>query len=798
MPQIVKTEFYDRKTAKWVLENIQKIKYRTINDYKYDPIEQIKLLCEKILKTKDGKIQVIYTQGKNINFGRYYANVGKKQLGYQTLLREFRHTLANKYYYDIDIKNCQPVILEQYCKKNGINCNMLSDYIKKRDFILKNMGKKYNLTKDEVKQQFITIIMGGKISKDLITSDTLTAFYNEMQVIQKEIADRNQSFYKYAKNRKDKEYNINGSTTAYLLQDIESQIIISADNFFTKNGWSSDVLVYDGLMIRKTKEITENDLLNVNKYVEKEHGYKVEFLIKPMDEGYDITDEELNEITFKNDNAVIVENDEEASEYVLNVIEENESIIYESNRYFMKVNGNIYKEDLSQNNKELKNKLIALIGSCNLCKESKTKDGNTEIRPYSKNASGANNILTFVMAKLKETEKFIDALWESNAKKLCFKNGYWDFENNKFIFWDDKKQLKKVYTTIYIDKDFIDVNKMTEKEKEQLEEGKKWVYENVLNPIFANDDIQRDYFLKWISQAIAGEFQIKSWAVGIGNRNCGKGVLCYLLKNTFGNYVREFNAEEMICTRIGTGDTAKKLAWVIPFEFTRLNISNELKTEDDKDRKMKLDGNIIKHISGGGDTQTARRMFKDEMQFRIQGKMLLMMNEMINVAPTNVLESLTTFKFNAEFKTELTKEEQEINEIGNYKFQIANPNIKNEIINNKHYQRGFLQIILENYTNKVLIMPDEMKELNTDYHDNTDSNENKLKEIFEFTRNKKDKITISDVDKLIKEYFCNSLSKSAYKLVFDRNGIITGRETDKELNKLVRYYYGIKKIQIIN
>ena len=55
-------------------------------------------------------------------------------------------------------------------------------------------------------------------------------------------------------------------------------------------------------------------------------------------------------------------------------------------------------------------------------------------------------------------------------------------------------------------------------------------------------------------------------------------------------------------------------------EFRRINISNELKTEDETGKKLKLDGNILKSIASGGDTQTARLNYRDAINFKIQGR----------------------------------------------------------------------------------------------------------------------------------------------------------------------------------
>lgn len=779
MTTISKTEIYDKKVCKWVLDNLDKIKYRVITDYKYDPIEKIKEILNKVLKTANGEINVKYSQGKGVNFGRRYAKIGNKELGYQTLLREFRHTLADRLYYDLDIKNCQPTILLQYCKKNNIPCIAVENYVKKRDFILSSMVKKYNLPKEDIKQSFISIIMGGKIRLELINSDTLNAFYNEIQVITNKIVELNPIFNKYAQQKK--KYNVNGSVMAYLLQDIEDKILISADKFFAKNGFSSDVLVYDGLMIRKNKVLTQKYIYESQKYIKNETNYDIEFLIKPMNEGYEISDEELNEVDLTD--CIIIDSDEHGAKLVLDELKETKDIIFCKERYFHKVKGNIYKEDFSMKNKDTQNKLISIIGSLNLCKKTIKSDGIEEVKPYSKNSTGAKNILTFVYANMEQDENFIEKLWESNVSKLCFNDGFYDFKKKCFVEWEDDN---KTYTSIYIEKNYLDYVKN--------KEADKWIEEHILNPIFGGK-AEINYFLQWMARTMAGEYKDKTWAVGLGNRNCGKGVLTYLLEASFGKYVREFNAEEMICTRVGNGDMAKKLGWCIPFEFTRLNISNELKTDDDKDRKMKLDGNIIKSISSGGDTKTARKNFKDEIQFRIQGKMLLMMNEMIGIAPDNAKTTLTTFKFNSEFVDELTEKQQQLNNIeGNqYKFFVADSNIKQTIMENESYQMAFINMIINNYDDKLPKIPDEMKQLNDDYHDNGQDLKNQLIEILNITNDPSDRMLIKDVDEIIKENLGGKVSKSAYKLALDQSGVFTKSITEDK--KTARYYIGIKKYE---
>ena len=59
-------------------------------------------------------------------------------------------------------------------------------------------------------------------------------------------------------------------------------------------------------MILKNKEINDKVLESLNKYVLNDTGYEVQFIIKPMTEGYKITDEELMPY---NEEIYIIKND---------------------------------------------------------------------------------------------------------------------------------------------------------------------------------------------------------------------------------------------------------------------------------------------------------------------------------------------------------------------------------------------------------------------------------------------------------------------------------------------------------
>lgn len=765
-----KIEFVDKRRAKWLKINYGQVEYRLQTGYQYDAIAQLNKYLDKVLKTKDGHVTVTYERPKGLDVGRYYS----KGPGLQNVVREFRQTLCKEHYYDIDVVNCHPVLLTQYCKKNNIKCPNLQNYVKNRDKIFKDLIEETGLTKLEIKGQYLKIMFGGLINKEFEDIDQIINFYNEIQLIQKEVADKNERLYKLAKSRKNKQYNINGSTCSYLLQDIESKIALSADAFFTKNGYSCDVNTFDGLMVRNTKLITDKIIKTLNKYVADETGYNVQFMVKPMDEGFNIPQEELDEI---NIDEIVIEDDQEAAEYILKLLKETKKIIKSNNRYFIKQfeNCNIYKEDKSKGAIETHNELIRLIMNLNICKVQKMKESE-QIKTYSQNASGAKNILYTLFPQLEETKDFISKMFKSNLNKICFKNGYYDFSKKEFLSYDDD-----TYTLIYIDRDYKSARK-----KKNLE----FIRKEILNKILWEEE-QQKYFLNWCARGLAGKYTDKTWAVGLGARNSGKGVIIQLLHNTFQNYVGTFNADEIICNRISS-DAALRKKWLLPFESTRLMFADEIKMADENNKEMKLDGVVIKSIASGGDEQTVRKVYGDEVKFTLQGRIMFMMNDLIKVEPNDATETLTLFNFNSKFKEELTENDKEISKIGQYKYFKSDSEIKNKIQTDEICD-AFIHIIIDAYTEELMDKPIELIENAEDVNENDDQLK-QLKDYFEFGPNVNGKETIKDITNIISDKI-PTLSKAKTKQILRSHGVKLEKITKTIDGKTSRAYENIQIIQ---
>jgi len=87
------------------------------------------LRAYKKMKVNGNEVQVVYEYGKGLDSGRIYTQRG---LGLQTFPSDVRAALAQKYYWDVDMVNSQPVILLAKCKEYGWLCPALEEYVQNR------------------------------------------------------------------------------------------------------------------------------------------------------------------------------------------------------------------------------------------------------------------------------------------------------------------------------------------------------------------------------------------------------------------------------------------------------------------------------------------------------------------------------------------------------------------------------------------------------------------------------------------------------------------------------------------
>jgi hypothetical protein len=253
--------------------------------------EDMRKLLKNYQRKKDNKyIPVNYTySNKLIDYGRLYA---QHNLSLQFFKRDIRHVLSRDHYIDIDMKNAGANIIYQYCRKYGIKCKKLREYVNDRENILSEIQDIHNITRDEAKGVMLALLYLGsykindKTPKNKI--DFLIDFKNEMVEIGKQVCDREKDLYEEVKKDNTREYK-ESSTLSITCHIIENKCLMAMYDFFINNDYKVGVLCFDGLMIEKDGQLNklhgyyDKLLTDCEEYVHNKIGYKISLDVKPMD-----------------------------------------------------------------------------------------------------------------------------------------------------------------------------------------------------------------------------------------------------------------------------------------------------------------------------------------------------------------------------------------------------------------------------------------------------------------------------------------------------------------------------------
>lgn len=218
------------------------------------------------------------TAGK-LGFGRLYGSKGS----FETLERECRGTICKDFYIDVDIVNCHPVILLQFAKRNyAIDLPNVETYIQNREEYLRAVMDENDCDRDGAKQAIISILYGGCCNKDSFLAELCEEVRNFSKMLFKKPE------YKALADSLKSEKNLYGSFLSHVLQTEERQCMIAMMTSLEKEGWSVDVLCYDGVMIRKRDQTFEEaDLRALEAYVQVATKYDIKLATKDF-QSYDL------------------------------------------------------------------------------------------------------------------------------------------------------------------------------------------------------------------------------------------------------------------------------------------------------------------------------------------------------------------------------------------------------------------------------------------------------------------------------------------------------------------------------
>lgn len=265
-----------------------------------DNKETIKTIVKKMYFNKLQTNEVEYRFVSKQKEGRLYSKVPSLQ----GISRVIRHTLARDIYWDVDMQNAHPIILEFYCKENNISCSSLEYYNNNRNECFKSLMDTFNISRDDAKRIPLTSINGGAIYENC--PQWMLDFHTELFKIRESICKLNPQYVKRAKdnynnklkgreqtlkNPKNKTKNkplfenINGSACNYLLCKYENIILQCCLNKIEELSFKVGALVFDGFMLYKDESINiENLLATLEQEILKETRIPIKLSVKEMDE----------------------------------------------------------------------------------------------------------------------------------------------------------------------------------------------------------------------------------------------------------------------------------------------------------------------------------------------------------------------------------------------------------------------------------------------------------------------------------------------------------------------------------
>lgn len=192
--------------------------------------------------------------------------------------------------WDVDMVNAHHAILEQLMEKHNMDTTHIKKYNSNRDFFMKQIMDSYKYTRKQAKAEILRFTYG----MDSLTSSNefkllpqeIKDFIYEIRKTKKLFLDLYPQYLEEAKERNDKNkktYNHDGSAFALYLQTYERKVLECMLEYFTKFGYNVIALIYDGMHLDKSKEVTQDVLNDCSKYIKDKLDLNIKLAIKEFE-----------------------------------------------------------------------------------------------------------------------------------------------------------------------------------------------------------------------------------------------------------------------------------------------------------------------------------------------------------------------------------------------------------------------------------------------------------------------------------------------------------------------------------
>ena len=719
----------------------------------YDVDMMSKLLRHEGISHDDKKKLQRYRKGRDngnqvrvtYNFGSQYQSIqiGRlfpiHRIGCEGFPKDIRACLYDKYYWDVDMENAQPVLLVALAKRLGVTHSALEEYCLNRKQVLEEIMKDNNYTRDDAKTLCLSVIFGGYRDQHPLLPKMFLELKNLAILVSKE----NEELFQIVKKDKDNKdkYNPEGSCLAVYIQNEERLILMEIDKCLSKRGRSMDAWIHDGGLVRKLPNETQfpmSLLREVEQEVFEKTGYVITLAIKPM----------AHTFVFKTNDTLLPPdvkvNDDYAAKTFANLagplLKKVNNVLYAFN-----TETGLWTENILPLIHEFKEDLYfeQTVGSV------------YKINDYGGMANKMDPMLKLTPNYVPESS--LDA--ETSIGKLLWKDGWYDFETDSF----HQGFNPDLFFAGRINRPFP---------KKRDEEAIRFVHKVLFeDPYLEEQAEQRDFYKIALARALYGDYRAKRCYFTTGRANCGRGLLTAALQMSFEGFVTQFSSEQLLYNPRSSSDPAKQMAWVIPFRDARIAIANEISMSE-----KFIDGNRLKGISSGGDQIQARLNFKDEQLYTIRATLFCLTNDIPSIKPAE--EGLLNRICINELKKVYVKDPDPSN-----KYQAREDRTLKDKFNQDQFKDALFFILVDEWKKFVANgrqseKPASVTQGIQEWVETGVSVQNILSEKYEFTKDENHMVRFDDLEKLLRQKDCKDSST----------------KIGRELTRLTGYDSLIKKV----
>ena len=267
-----------------------------INDMPQDDRKRVDAAKSSLVHLKQGKaVKYDYCaeyRKADVRVGRLYGG------GSQNLWSPFSAAIYKRVESaDVDIVNCHPVLLSQFCAKLGIPCPCLDRYVMSREEVLKIVREECGVSREAGKDLFRRALYLGSDRQWMKDHETNVCppFFQEFSdevyrivdlLVGRYPADMFKLIQTGSKKKSSSQRDARARFISMILSDIENQCVCAAVHHAIERLQKTVyVLKFDGFVVNSA---SDEELSDLSRVVREKTGFDLQFVIKPFSQAYDI------------------------------------------------------------------------------------------------------------------------------------------------------------------------------------------------------------------------------------------------------------------------------------------------------------------------------------------------------------------------------------------------------------------------------------------------------------------------------------------------------------------------------